>query len=252
MKTCNKCKSEQPLKNFSKNKKTKDELHYTCKSCMSIMKSIWVSNNKYKIQEYNKSMYNYEKNQTQNIYYRIKNSDWDKNYYNENKELILKNSINYYNNNKENRIKYSIEYNRKTDYESHKKWKLNNPNYFKDYFKNRYKNDNLWRLSMNIRYNIWRGLKSNKNKHSTDILGCTFKEFKKYLESKFEFWMTWDNYGNPKDDVLGFNKSWDLDHIIPISSAKTEEELIKLNHYTNFQPLCSKVNREIKKNKNHI
>jgi hypothetical protein len=28
-----------------------------------------------------------------------------------------------------------------------------------------------------------------------------------------------------------------MDHIIPISSAKTEEEIIKLNHYTNFQPL---------------
>ena len=30
---------------------------------------------------------------------------------------------------------------------------------------------------------------------------------------------------------------WSLDHIIPISLAKTEKELIKLNHYTNFQPL---------------
>ena len=37
-------------------------------------------------------------------------------------------------------------------------------------------------------------------------------------------------------------------HIIPLSSAKTEEELVKLNHYVNLQPLCSKVNRDIKKN----
>jgi len=40
-----------------------------------------------------------------------------------------------------------------------------------------------------------------------------------------------------------------LDYIIPISSTKTEEEILKLNHYTNLQPLCSKVNRDIKKNK---
>ena len=40
---------------------------------------------------------------------------------------------------------------------------------------------------------------------------------------------------------------WDLDHIIPVSSAKTEEELIKLNLYENFQPLCSKINRDLKK-----
>ena len=30
--------------------------------------------------------------------------------------------------------------------------------------------------------------------------------------------------------------------IIPISSAKTEEEIIKLNHYTNLQPLWSREN----------
>lgn len=43
--------------------------------------------------------------------------------------------------------------------------------------------------------------------------------------------MTLDNYGE-----------WHLDHIIPISSAKTEEEVIKLNHYTNFQPLWAEDN----------
>ena len=43
---------------------------------------------------------------------------------------------------------------------------------------------------------------------------------------------------------------WDLDHIIPVSSAKSEDEIIKLNHYTNFQPLDSYINRKIKRNKN--
>lgn len=27
----------------------------------------------------------------------------------------------------------------------------------------------------------------------------------------------------------------------------SEDEIIKLNHYTNIQPLCSKINRDIKK-----
>jgi len=27
----------------------------------------------------------------------------------------------------------------------------------------------------------------------------------------------------------------------------TEEDVIKLNHYTNLQPLCSKINRDIKR-----
>lgn len=59
--------------------------------------------------------------------------------------------------------------------------------------------------------------------------------------------MNWDNQGNPKDGILEPNKTWDIDHIIPLNSAKNEEELLKLCHYTNLQPLCSYINRCIKK-----
>jgi len=41
---------------------------------------------------------------------------------------------------------------------------------------------------------------------------------------------------------------WDLDHIIPISSAKNEEDVLNLSRFSNFQPLCSKINRDIKRN----
>jgi glutamine synthetase adenylyltransferase len=41
------------------------------------------------------------------------------------------------------------------------------------------------------------------------------------------------------------NYDCDIDHIITISSTKTEEEIIKLNHYSNLQPLCSYTNRVI-------
>ena len=40
--------------------------------------------------------------------------------------------------------------------------------------------------------------------------------------------MSWDNYGRD---------GWHIDHIIPLSSTKIKEEIIKLNHYTNLQPL---------------
>ena len=76
---------------------------------------------------------------------------------------------------------------------------------------------------------------SNKN--------CSFEVLKLYLESKFETWMNWDNYGLYNGKL---NYGWDIDHIIPLCSALKEEDVIKLNHYTNLQPLCSKVNRDIK------
>jgi len=58
--------------------------------------------------------------------------------------------------------------------------------------------------------------------------------------------MNWDNRGLYNGE---FNYGWDIDHIVPLSTATTEEELIKLCHYTNTQPLCSKINRDIKKNR---
>ena len=56
--------------------------------------------------------------------------------------------------------------------------------------------------------------------------------------------MSWDNYGLYNGEL---NYGWDIDHIIPVSVAMDEEGVINLNHYTNLQPLCSKVNRHIKR-----
>ena len=58
--------------------------------------------------------------------------------------------------------------------------------------------------------------------------------------------MNWENKGLYNGT---FNFGWDIDHIIPLSSASCKEDIIRLNHYTNLQPLCSKINREIKRNK---
>jgi len=83
-----------------------------------------------------------------------------------------------------------------------------------------------------------------KNTLSEKILGCSFKEFKQHLESQFKDWMNWDNYGLYTYGKI--NYGWDIDHIIPVSSAETEEELLRLNHHSNLQPLCSYTNRNVK------
>jgi hypothetical protein len=65
-----------------------------------------------------------------------------------------------------------------------------------------------------------------KNNKTEKILGCTFEKFREHIEKQFKPGMTWLNHGD-----------WELDHIVPISFAKTEEEVIKFSHYTNLQPL---------------
>jgi len=103
-----------------------------------------------------------------------------------------------------------------------------------------------YRISNNITVSLKRngGKKLSK---TTDILGCSFDDFRNHIESLWESWMSWENYGNPKDGIYQPNKTWDLDHITPSSKATSEEEILKLNHYSNFQPLCSYNNRFIKK-----
>ena len=115
----------------------------------------------------------------------------------------------------------------------------------------KYKNPSL-HLTRNIRALIkttfTRGIIKDiiKAKKTVSILCCTFEEFKKHIESQFESWMNWDNYGNVCE-TLEPNCSWDLDHILPVSLANTEEEVYLLNHWSNFQPLCSFKNRNIKR-----
>ena len=61
--------------------------------------------------------------------------------------------------------------------------------------------------------------------------------------------MNWNNHGSVNGKrPTGVKQCWDIDHAIPLSRVETEDEIIKLNHYTNLQPLCSYTNRWIKRN----
>lgn len=112
----------------------------------------------------------------------------------------------------------------------------------------RHQTDNLFRLKHNIRGSIGKSIRNKgytKKTHTYVILGCSYDEIKSHLEKQFQPWMNWNNYGLYNGTP---NYGWDIDHIIPDSSATTEEELLTLNHYTNLQPLCSHINRDIKRN----
>ena len=92
-------------------------------------------------------------------------------------------------------------------------------------------NDHLYKVTISVR-NLIRGamLRGGYTKRSKtqDILGCTYNDFKIHLEKLFLPNMTWDN-----------KAEWHIDHIIPISFAETEDEVIMLNHYSNLSPLWS-------------
>jgi len=134
------------------------------------------------------------------------------------------------------------------DYYNNNKDKCNEA--CKSYKKRKRKEDVMFKIKENLRSNVGRVFRDKnitKKSKTFDILGCSVEEFKKHIENQFEDWMTWDNYGVDKRRKVLPKQTWDIDHIIPISTATTEEEALKLNHYTNFQPLCSFENRFIKK-----
>jgi hypothetical protein len=202
--------------------------------------------------EYNKKWYikNKEKRTKQLQEYRINNKEKIKEYHDTHKE---ERKIRYSKNEekiKEKRKEYTFK-NKEKIKEKRKEYNIKNKEknkkYSYEYIKNRLKNDNLFKSRLNISNLIRQSIKKygyTKKSKTQEILGCSFEEFKKHLESKFEPWMNWDNYGKYNGEL---NHGWDIDHIIPSSSAANEDELIKLNHYINLQPLCSKINRDIKK-----
>ena len=64
------------------------------------------------------------------------------------------------------------------------------------------------------------------------MVGCDFETFLAHIQSQFTDGMTMENYGN------GDGK-WSIDHIIPFGTAKNDEDVERLNHYTNLRPMWS-------------
>lgn len=173
-------------------------------------------------------------NQLQKIYRtkltpetKKKQKETNKNWRIKNKEKVKKNWVNWYLK-PENKIKVRKNQN-----------KLERKKTLKVYYRNRRKNDPLFKLINNLRGAlhklIIRNQKIIKNKRTKELLGCSVEELKFHIEKQFLPGMSWDNYGY---------KTWHIDHIKPLSLAKTMDDIIrlKLMHYTNLQPLWAKDN----------
>jgi hypothetical protein len=131
--------------------------------------------------------------------------------------------------NKEKRKEYDA-----NNKEKRKEYNANNKDRRAKQYRDKLATDPLFRLKENTRKLINYGFynkRLSKQHKTNDILGCTYQEFKDYIEKQFLPGMNWDN-----------RELWHLDHILPVSLGENEEEITALNHYTNFQPLWAEDN----------
>ena len=238
-KICTKCKLEKNITEFVSSKRIKSGVTSKCKECNTKYKKEYYYSNFKIINEKNKEYYKANKEEIRNKIkdkykndeeYRNKLKEYEKN----NIEKIRERKKNYKQKNKEKIIIQTNKYRR-----------------------NKKEKDKLYFITCKIRGIINKAIKRNnftKTSNSFTILGCDNIFLKKHIEDKWSeshnldvngnIWMSWDNYGKYEYGCSYFG--WDIDHIIPLNSAKTEDDIIRLNHYSNLQPLCSYINRNIK------
>ncbi len=262
---CRTCQEDKPLTFFNKN--DKGYYNYECNIC--------IKNKRQKIVEQNKIKREEQKRIKQEII--LKEKEIRRNKREENKRLNLEKKLEYKNKISEERkiireeiriekerllreknerllrekeerehkklIKEqkTLEHKKLMEYYKTDEWKMikkENERIAKNKkYKDRWENDNLFAIKVRLR-NLIRNSFRRKgykkfNTSTENIVGISYDEFKNYMESKFVDGMNWNNRGE-----------WHIDHIIPLSSAKSEEELVRLCHYTNLQPLWAKDNIE--------
>ena len=214
-KVCKKCGVKQEIINFYPCDDCFDKYQNTCRLCHNITKKIYRKNNI-------ENLKNCQKNwrEANKEHKKQKAKEW----YLKNRDKILDKAKKYYEENKTEIKEYK------------KEWDILNKDYINEKERQRKLENPMFKLTHNIRNLIHQSFKRacnntyKKSDKSEKILGCTIPEFIEHLQSLFTERMTLENHGNCEE-------CWQIDHKIPISSAKTEGEIYKLNHYTNLQPL---------------
>jgi hypothetical protein len=215
MKKCAKCKVEKEITCFGKRADNNDGLMHQCKECRKEFQKEYYKKNKHKAIKY------YENNKQKIKEYRKNNKD------------KLKEYIKEYRKNNKDKLKEYKKNNKQKIREKNKEYRKNNRvginEYQKKYNSTRLKEDPLYKMKSNLRSRTYKAFKHkgySKKTKTQEMLGIDWEIAKKHIERQFTKGMNWSNQGD-----------WHIDHIIPLSSANTEERLKKLCHYTNLQPL---------------
>lgn len=132
-------------------------------------------------------------------------------------------------------IKKKRDYNR-NNFEKRRQYRLDHLEDYRQYYHTRKEVDPLYKFVIQVRNIIRDSVKRKgytKKSKTFDIIGCDFETFIKHLKQTFK-----DNYGYDWDEKEAVH----IDHIIPLATAKSEEDVLKLCHYTNLQLLKPKDN----------
>lgn len=270
VRVCKKCNKEKPISEFKKTiVNNKPYYSYKCKSCLNEIKrekykldetlriknraraNAYRQEHKEEIKEkraeyfkkYRKKYYQKNKDyfkeykqseayKEQQLEYRKQNHEQiaqqNKRYKQENHDILL-----------EKRKKWDKTY-RDNHLQDRKEWLENNKDlinkYKREYHQERVKTDPLYKFEKQIRGAISSSFKRKKyikNNHTYEIIGLNSDEFIDYLKETFK-----DNYGYEWDG----KEKVHIDHIIPLATATTEQEILKLCYYTNLQLLKAKDN----------
>lgn len=249
-KICKGCGLEKTLDLFGKNTTYADGHDGKCKKCRATYHKEYVKKNADKKKEYRKKYY--QKNK-ELIHAK------QKQYYEKNREIILSKAARYRDAHREEinqyfRARYRA--NRRQLLDSRKDYNEAHREerriYLKEYYRKnkehltkqnyktqreRIKREPIYKLKRQVGLLIWRSFNQRgyvKPARSEKILGCKLESFTSYLKQ------TWlDKYGT---EWVG--QPCHIDHIIPLATAKTEADVIKLCHYTNLRLLTPKDNME--------
>jgi hypothetical protein len=233
-KICKKCGASKIMELFEKGRAI-------CKVCRQIQKTLWAQ----KFRDENRDKYNASQ----------------KAYYTDHKSTILA-RIDIYQKSNSDKIKTR----HKAYYAKNKDKILKQEKVYRELNIDKIKaRKNKWAKkarkslpSFKIRENISRSINraltivglSKNGKSCLKYLPYTITELKSYIESKFESWMNWNNYG--KYNVKTWNDSdtstwtWQIDHIIPASTfsytSMEDQSFKECWALENIRPLSSKQN----------
>ena len=199
LKVCSLCEIEKSINEFRIRSIAKGWRQSRCKICDNKVKMVWVNKNR----EHRRlqALLNYSKNK-EHILMRRK-SDRD------NKPEIYLAMV--------------------------KRWQSKNRPQIAAYARKHRAEDVQSNLAMRLRGRVSRSLnnKYRKSGSTEQLLGCSFEEYKNYIQSKFKDGMTWDN-----------RSEWHIDHIRPIASfdLSIPKEQKSCFNYLNTQPLWASEN----------